>query len=87
MESEFTKTIEAIKEWERGIALRDLLWEEVVCDDDVQKAVNADYEADQKVKAAFYKDTKDFNSVGGCLATNIGWLKKLVGWPEKGDSK
>lgn len=83
MELTFAKTKEAIKEWERGVALRNILWEEATCTDDVCKATSADHEAGQKVKEAFFEDTKSFNSLGNCLLADIKRLKKLVGWPEQ----
>ena len=80
MNNPFTHTRAALAKYEMGAALRQAFWEvaEFESSADVHRLEAADKAALDEVRAAFYQDTKDVNSVGDCMLVDIGFMRKCA---------
>lgn len=68
----------AIDEYDKTASIREALFEAVRTNDDVIEWVQAEKEAVDKVRRAFYEDTKDRNSKSACMIVDIHTMRQLV---------
>lgn len=74
----FPHTKAALEKYDSTQSDRDFLWENPKSDWDVLHAQNQDQDAIDRVREAFYEDTKDRNSRDNCRVVKLGWLRALV---------
>lgn len=70
--------IEAIKEYDRTAPERQKLWDNIESNQDVRDAEKADLEALERVQAAFWKVTRDRNSLESCLRIDIDFARQIA---------
>lgn len=74
----FTHARAALLEYDITEPARQKAWDEVDCGEDVDTAKAAELEALNKVRAAFYKDTKAYNKVEDCMLLKLDFMRRCV---------
>lgn len=74
----FDNTRKALIEFDAGAAERQRLWDSIESNQDVEAAVAADNAAKNKVREAFYEDTKDINSKENCMCVEVDFMRRLA---------
>jgi hypothetical protein len=77
MSLDLTNTAQALAEYDKTYSARLRMLDEALTDAAVNAWGVAVKEAVDKVRRAFYEDTKDRNSLCGCMATSISYLRVL----------
>lgn len=74
----FDRTIAALKEYDFTKPVRDMMFDNAACNEDVEACVYAEREAQRLVQTAFYEDTKHINRLENCLRVDVSDLRKMV---------
>ena len=84
MNNPFTRTRAALAEYDSGEPARRAVWYgEFATDADDFRAEAADKAALDKVRAAFYQDTKEINSHENCMRVDLGFMRQCAARAEK----
>jgi len=75
---DFTRTKQALAEFDAGRGERDHLWNTAECNADVEKADQRDRADADKVREAFHLDTLDINSRENCMRIHVGDIRRVV---------
>ena len=78
-------TLDALKIFDEGKAARAAAWETVRCNADIDVAFKADEDALATLRAAFFEDTKEWNSFDVCQRADERWMRySATGHPGDG---
>jgi hypothetical protein len=76
------RTRKALEEYDASQMHRDSLLENIETDEDVKKWNQVEKESLDRVRVAFYEDTKDRNSKSNCMLLDLptlrGWAKRFL---------
>lgn len=71
----FDRTRAALAVYDAGAVERAKNWEDICNDAEVAVAQKADADALDKVRMAFWEDTKEFNSVSSCRQVPLNFMR------------
>lgn len=75
---EFPHSKTALEELQLSQPTLNKMLDEATTDEEVQQAILEEKEALNKVRRAFYKDTRDRNSLDNCLLADVPWIAEVV---------
>lgn len=85
--TDFSHTKQALRVYDAHRIVRNALWEAASVGEifDIYVAEQADKEAEDLVRQAFYEDTKEFNSKDHCklIHPDDPWLRRVVNYVEE----
>lgn len=74
----FENTRKALVEFDEMAAQRAHAWTTIETNDEVEACAAADTAALNKVREAYYLDTKDINSRENCMRVDLEFMRKMV---------
>jgi len=76
--TDFTHTLAAMRVYESTLPERNAAWDKVETNEDVDELYRCDMEAVDKVRDAYYEDTKAFNSREHCSRIAYSDMKRVA---------
>lgn len=78
MTREYPHSIKALEEYDKGVIQRDLRWQKVETNAEIERLHAEDSVAKNRVREAFHQDTQDINSLEDCLRIDPEDIRRIA---------
>ena len=78
----FDNTRVAMAEYEKTLPARNAAWDRATTDAEIVECVKVDTAAMNKVREAYYEDTKAFNPRANCMLLAYQDIRRIVPYPK-----